>query len=212
MMKKFLFALMSFLFVSHVQAGELKESTMFGKGNFETLNVPSSIQPEVVEFFSFYCGHCYNFEYEYQIPQKLKATLPKGTTFKQYHVVLDNDDMKALAQAWVLAQELKVEDKVKKPLFDAAQTALQKKTALTKEEIRQVLLNNGVTAQQYDDYINGFKVTSQLNYQMKLAKDLGVAGTPDVYVNGKYHVLIEGLSRTDYVQDFIDVVNALLKK
>lgn len=210
-MKRFLFSLLSLFFISNAHASELKESTMFSKGNFETLNTQSSARPEVIEFFSFYCSHCYNFEYQYNIPKQLKETLPKDAEFKQIHIGWD-ENHQALAHAWVLAQELQVQDKVKRPLFEAAQAASMRNTPLTVEDIRQVLLNNGVTAQQYDDYISSFKVINQLNYQLKLATTLGVKATPDIYVNGKYHVLSEGLDQNNYAKDLISVIHALLKK
>ena len=42
----------------------------------------ASQQKEVIEFFSFYCPHCYAFEMEYKIPQQVADALPKDVKFK----------------------------------------------------------------------------------------------------------------------------------
>ena len=75
-MKKFLFALSALFFAFGVQAQDLTE----GK-QYQTIGLGHSVQPEVTEFFSFYCPHCYSFEMQYKIPQKIKEALPEGTVF-----------------------------------------------------------------------------------------------------------------------------------
>lgn len=109
-MKKFLWALASFFFLNSTQALVLQE----GKQYIE-LEQPRSVQPEVIEFFSFGCIHCFNFEKTYQIPQQIKADLPKDVTFKQYHVDWMGED---IVRAWSLAILLGIEEKVKMPLFE----------------------------------------------------------------------------------------------
>lgn len=204
-MKKFLFALMSLLFVNQVQAVELQN----GKQYIE-LEQAKSIQPEVIEFFSFYCGACYSFEYQYEIPKKIKASLPDGTAFKQYHVVFE-EKTERLARAWALAMALGVEDKLKKPLFDAA----QKQVLNSMDDIRELFLANGVTAEQFDGGINSFAVTALFNKQVQLAKNFGVQKTPDFYVNGKYQVNSEGLSQHSvegYITEYVETIKGLLQK
>ena len=38
----------------------------------------ASAQPEVIEFFSFYCPHCYAFEMEYHIPKQVAEAYQKA--------------------------------------------------------------------------------------------------------------------------------------
>ena len=79
-MKKFLF-LLSALFSFNAFAANLEEGKQYVQ-----VGQTASAQPEVIEFFSFYCPHCYAFEMEYHIPKQVAESLPKGTEFKQYHV------------------------------------------------------------------------------------------------------------------------------
>lgn len=71
-MKKFLWALASFFFLNSTQALALQE----GKQYIE-LEQPRSVQPEVIEFFSFGCIHCFNFEKHIKFHNKLKLICPK---------------------------------------------------------------------------------------------------------------------------------------
>ncbi|OOS00942.1 thiol:disulfide interchange protein [Canicola haemoglobinophilus] len=202
-MKKILLAFASFFFLSSAQALELQE----GKQYIE-LNQPHSVQTEIIEFFSFSCPHCFNFETKYQIPQKIKADLPKDATFKQYHVDWLGEEM---VRAWSLAMILGIEEKVKMPLFEMI---IEKRKAPTLDNIRDVFLANGVTAEQFDGGINSFAVTALTNKQITLAKKLGVRATPEFYVNGKYKVNGEGLSRSmdGFIKDYVETVKGLLQK
>ena len=60
-MKKFLF-LLSALFSFNAFAANLEEGKQYVQ-----VGQTASAQPEVIEFFSFYCPHCYAFEMEYHI-------------------------------------------------------------------------------------------------------------------------------------------------
>lgn len=185
------------------QAAELKEGEQY-----ITLSKERSAQPEVIEFFSFYCPHCYSFEMQYKIPAKVKEGLPKGTTFKQYHVDFLGPQGENLTRAWALAMTLGVEDKVKTALFDGAQANAFK----SMDDIRQKFIDNGVTAEQFDGTINSFAVTTLVKTQQNLVKQFQVNGVPDFYVNNKFRVNPEGLSRDDFVGDYVKTVIELLKK
>ena len=114
-MKKFLF-LLSALFSFNAFAANLEEGKQYVQ-----VGQTASAQPEVIEFFSFYCPHCYAFEMEYHIPKQVAESLPKGTEFKQYHVNFLGRQSENLTRAWALAMALGAESKVKAPLFEAAQ-------------------------------------------------------------------------------------------
>ncbi|EGP03955.1 thiol:disulfide interchange protein DsbA [Pasteurella multocida] len=206
-MKKLVLAVTSFLFAVSVQATNLTE----GK-QYVTLNQAPVQQAEVIEFFSFYCPHCYSFEYEYQIPNKVKQQLPEGVSLKQYHVNFLGGEMgKNLTRAWALAMATGVQDKVKEPLFFAA----QQNKLRSMDDIRQIFLANGLNAEQFDGGINSFAVTALTNKQVTAAEHMKVRGVPDFYVNGRYRVNPEGLkndSHEAFVADYVETVKGLLQK
>ena len=113
-----------------------------------------------------------------------------------------------LTRAWALAMALGAESKVKAPLFEAAQ---QDKLS-SMDDIRKIFIDNGVTAEQFDNNINSFAVNGLVNKQVNAAEQFKVHGVPDFYVNGKYRVNPEGLNYDDFVKDYVETVKGLLQK
>ncbi|WP_288065388.1 thiol:disulfide interchange protein DsbA [Rodentibacter caecimuris] len=201
-MKKFLLALGALISVNTF-AINLQE----GKQYIQVSQQPA-MQKEVIEFFSFYCPHCYSFEMEYKIPQQVKDELPESVAFKQYHVSFLGRQSENLTRAWALAMALGVENKVKMPLFEAA----QKDRLKSMDDIRAIFLDNGITAEQFDGGINSFAVNGLVNKQTNAAEQFGVHGVPDFYVNGKFRVNPEGLNYNNFVKDYVETVKGLLQK
>lgn len=207
-MKKRIIALLSlFVLFTGTQA--------IAKPAYIELDTTATAQPEVVEFFSFYCPHCYDFEYRYHIPQKVMQSLPKGVSFKQYHLPFIGPQGERLTRAWSLALLLGVEDKIRKPLFDIAQQAGRSRndTSPTVDEIRQIFLDAGVSQQEFNAF-DSFTVTALMKKQENLAKKFDVQGVPDFYINGKYRINPEGLPRTEtgFVDGYVKTINDLLQK
>ncbi|VEH65332.1 thiol:disulfide interchange protein DsbA [Rodentibacter pneumotropicus] len=113
-----------------------------------------------------------------------------------------------LTRAWALATALGAENKVKAPLFEAA----QKERLKSMDDIRSIFLDNGVTAEQFDGGINSFAVNGLVNKQVNAATQFGVRGVPDFYVNGKFRVNPEGLNYDDFVKDYVETIKGLLQK
>ncbi|AJE09069.1 DsbA family protein [Mannheimia haemolytica] len=182
-----------------------------GKEYIEVRKAPSA-QKEVVEFFSFYCPHCYDFELNYKIPSQIKAKLPADSKLVQYHVNFLGRQSENLTRAWALAMALGAEDKVKTALFEAA----QKDAFKSMDDIRAVFIANGISAEQFDSGINSFAVNGLVNKQVQLAEDFQIRGVPAFFVNGQYQLNLEGFSDSsstnDFIQRYIDAVVFLSKK
>ncbi|TKI04264.1 thiol:disulfide interchange protein DsbA [Martelella alba] len=184
----------------------------FSEGQqYVQLDKPVAGEPQVLEFFSFYCPHCYEFENVYHISDSIKKSLPAGTKYVKYHVDFLGGDMgKELTRAWAVAMALGVEDKVSPLMFDAVQKT---QTVQSPSDIRDVFVKAGVSAEQYDAALNSFVVKSLVVQQEKAAADLDLRGVPSVFVNGKYMVKNDGLDTSSmdaYVKQFGDVVKFLL--
>ncbi len=189
------FVALSALFAFNAQAAE----PISGKEYSEFRKAPSA-QKEVIEFFSFYCPHCYDFELKYGIPNQIAQKLPEGATLKQYHVNFLGSQSENLTRAWALAMALGVEKQVKAPLFEAA----QKQSLKSMDDIRQIFIANGVSANDFDNGINSFAVNGLVNKQTQLAEEWKVNSVPMFFVNGQYKIENQGFSDADSVQEFID--------
>ena len=175
-----------------------------------TLDKPVTGEPQVLEFFSFYCPHCYQFEEVYQVPKAVKKALPVGTKMTRYHVEFLGPLGKQLTQAWAVAMALGVEEKITPLMFEGVQKT---QTVQTPGDIRNVFIKAGISGEDYDAALNSFVVKSLVAQQQKAAEDLQLRGVPAMFVNGKYMIKNDGMdtsSMDNYVKQYADVVTFLL--
>lgn len=206
-MKKILLALVGIAMAFGASAAQFSEGDQYVK-----LDKSITGEPQVLEFFSFYCPHCYEFEEVYHVSDAVRKGLPEGVKMTKYHVEFLGPLGKQLTQAWAVAMALGVEDKITQPMFEAVQKT---QSVQSPEDIRNVFIKAGVSAADYDGALNSFVVKSLIVQQEKAAEDLQLRGVPAIFVNGKYMVKNDGLdtsSMDSYVQQFSNVVNFLLKQ
>ncbi|CNF11202.1 protein disulfide isomerase I [Yersinia nurmii] len=188
-------------------------AAQFSDGSqYVTLDKPATGEPQVLEFFSFYCPHCYQFEKIYKVPETVKNSLPKGTKMTRYHVEFLGPLGKELTQAWAVAMALGVEDDITSLMFEGVQKT---QVVQTPADIRNVFIKAGVTEKDYDAAINSFVVNSLVVQQEKAAEELGLRGVPAMFVNGKYQIKNDGIdtsSQEAYAKQYSDVVNFLIKQ
>lgn len=207
MMKKIWLALAGMVMAFSVSAADYSD----GK-QYNTLEKPVAGAPQVMEFFSFYCPHCYQFEEVLHVSDSVKKKLPAGTKMTKYHVEFLGPLGKDLTQAWAVAMAMGIEDKITAPMFEAVQKT---QTVQTPADIRKVFIDAGVKQEEYDAAWNSFVVKSLVAQQEKAAADVGLQGVPAMYVNGKYQLNPQGMDTSNmdvFVQQYADTVNYLLGK
>ena len=121
-MKK-IFASLAFILVMTlpVQASDFKEGE-----HYDVIAKQASASPQVAEYFSYFCPHCYSFE---PIVLQLKENLDKGVKFDQIHVPFIGGPMgEEMQRAFATATMLKVEPEVSAAMFE---TIHDKKVTLT---------------------------------------------------------------------------------
>ena len=102
-MKKIWLALAGMILAFSASAAQFTD----GK-QYITLDKPVAGEPQVLEFFSFYCPHCYQFEQVLHVSDNVKKKLPEGTKMTKYHVEFLGPLGKDLTQAWAVAMALGV--------------------------------------------------------------------------------------------------------
>lgn len=204
-MKNVWLALVGMVMAFSASAAQFTDGTQY-----QTLNKPATGEPQVLEFFSFYCPHCYQFEEIYHVPQTVKKALPEGVKMTRYHVEFLGPLGKQLTQAWAVAMALGVEEKVTPLMFEGVQKT---QTVQTPDDIRNVFIKAGVSGEDYDAALNSFVVKSLVVQQQKAAEDLQLRGVPAMFVNGKYMIKNDGMDTSSmdaYVKEYADVVKFLL--
>jgi len=208
-MKKIFFALMGLVLAFSASAAQFTE----GK-QYVSLPKPVAGEPQVMEFFSFFCPHCYQFEQIYHVGDAVKKNLPADTKMVKYHVdFLGGDLGPVVTHAWAVAMALGVEDKVTSPIFDGIQKS---QTITDAASLKDVFIKAaGISSEQYDAAWISFAVKALVAQQQKAASDVDLRGVPAMFINGKYMVNNGGLdtsSMANFVADYANVVKFLVEK
>ena len=147
-----------------------------------TLFTSNPRKVEVVEFFSYGCGHCYSFE---PLVQRWKKDLPEQTVF-QYSPAVFNARMVPLAKAYYVAKALGVVDQVHPKMFTAIH--VERKPMATQADVRNVFVSSGVDGEKFDNAYRSFAVNGQVRQAESRLRGAKVTGTPMLMVNGKYTI------------------------
>lgn len=180
--------------------------------DYTVLKAPVVNTPTVVEFFSFYCPPCATFSTRFFVSQAVNKILPTGEKVEKYHVSSTGPMGLELTEAWSVAKVLGVEDKVELPLFVAVQI---NRSIKTENSIRQVFIDAGISARDYDTAKNSMAVRSLTSRQRELEKAYGITVTPSFFVKGKYLInndAVRPSGERSYGESFADMVNALLNQ
>lgn len=145
------------------------------------VNDPKKV--EVVELFSYHCGHCFHFE---PILQKWEKTLPEDVVVVQMPAYW-NQQTESWVKGYYTAQVLGIKDQTHMPVFNAFQ--LEKKQFTRAMDWANLYSKFGVSAEQVVKTYNSFGVNSLAKQaQTRLMNNYKATGTPELYVQGKYRI------------------------
>lgn len=173
----------------------------------------ASKSPELREYYSFWCPHCFRFEGFYA---EVKKQLPEGVAFERNHVdflrFTTEDIQFMLTKGLVIAQQLKMEEQLVAAIFKYIH--VQRASFSSEKDLRNLFVLNGVDGEQFDKLINSFTVNSKAK-QMKKSQEYftqkgALTGVPTVIVNNKYRINHDGLDRNNFEQDYMNVIKYLL--
>ena len=114
---------------------------------------------------------------------------------------------KQMSKAYATMVSLVVEDKLTPVMFNRIH--VQRNPPKGEAELRQIFLDNGVSAADFDGTYNSFAVDSMVRRFDKAFKDSGLSGVPTVVVNNKY---IVDASKVKDINEYFDLIDFLLKK
>ena len=167
---------------------------------------PATAKPEITEFFSFYCPHCYNFAKT--VVPKIIADKPDGVAFNQAHVDFIGKEMGVeMSRAFAVAHQLNVDDKIDNALFSAIHDKKQNFT--NRDDIRALFIANGVDGKTFDAAAESFMVKAQMAKMKRDTENAKLTGVPALVVNGKYRVETGSIKSYD---ELLDIAFFLAKK
>jgi thiol:disulfide interchange protein DsbA len=186
--------------------------------HYEIIDAEATNEPEVREFFSFFCSHCYNYE---GLVKLVKPDL-KSDVFVRSHVdglgLSTKIDQARLTRTLVVLQQMPAEIREKgvATIFDVIHRQKSGFALVTDDSMHQLLISTGMekatVIRMWDSNETevAFKAMSLL--QQDLFDRNQLVGVPSVVVNGRYLVTHKGLNKKDVPNDYLGLLNHLLAK
>jgi len=138
---------------------------------------------EVVEVFWYGCSHCFHFD---PMLEAWKKKLPADVDFHRSPAMW-NDLMVVHAKAYYTALTLGVLDKVHEPIFNAIN--VDRNTLRDADALAKLFTEHaGIDEDTFRKTFDSFGVNSQVKQADARARSYGIAGTPELIVNGKYRI------------------------
>ncbi len=159
---------------------------------------------EVIEIFSYGCGHCHRFE---SVIERWLKTKPENVEFT-YVPAIFNQQLALYARGYYAAEALGVLDKVHKPFFDAIH--VQKRRLNTEDDIAALFEEHGVDSKKFSKAFRSFAVEAKVKRAAELGRRYGVEATPSMVVNGKY-ITNPGMDRQGF-RGMIQTIDELIAK
>lgn len=168
--------------------------------------------PDVANFFSFYCPHCFYYEMKSNINEHIQSSLPKGTSFVQFHSSHIGPLGNELTRAWALSIYLKNEKIMRQKIFTAIQLNHSINTEL---DLQTLFVTSELSLPKIKELWHSKHVEDIYAKQSSLSTKLDVKFVPSFYVHGKYLINNSALDVTtneSFEKDFSDIIIYLLNK
>ena len=155
---------------------------------------------DVIEFFSFACPHCFEFE---PLLEAWLARKPAGVRFHRSPVRFLQNSINFQPMYFAL-EAMDLVDAMQQKVFNAVHLEHQR---LDKpEDIAAFMAKNGVDAKRFMSLFTSFGVRTKVQQANQLMDTYGVNSVPSIVVGGQYVTspsLAKGEERTTQVVEFL---------
>lgn len=196
--KAFALLVLSIFFISSAQARDYKEGL-----DYEIRATNKTVEPEIREFFSFFCSHCFAMEK----PFSQMAEFFKGKAkFIVNPVGLIGGDVGVESQkAYAVAINLEIEDELKEELFNRIH--VKQDVPEDHDYFAELFESLGVPSEKYEQIYKSFVTQAKIAEYDRHTKEMKIDAVPEIVVNGKYLVKTDNL---ESIEDYESIVSYLL--
>jgi thiol:disulfide interchange protein DsbA len=151
---------------------------------YKLINPPQKTESgnkiEVVEFFSYACGHCAHFE---PVLQDWIKSKPKDVEVRMVPMVF-RDNWKPLAKLYYSLEAMGVLKQHHQAVYDAIHK--QNQALSTDSAIIDWAAKRGLAKPKFEQVYNSFGVEAKVQRAISMGRAYGVQFTPSMAINGKY--------------------------
>lgn len=171
--------------------------------DYEIRNPNRTVEPEVREFFSFFCSHCFMMQEHFA---KMQESLKGKAKFVYNPIGMLGGQMGVDTQkAYAVAYSLGLEEEFKTELFTRIHTKDERPEG--EPYYADLFESLGVNKEDFSRLYASFITQGKVSEYDRYTELLKIQAVPEIVVNGKYLVLTENLESVD---DYISIVNYLL--
>lgn len=172
--------------------------------HYKVISEEATEKPEILEFFSYWCPHCYNFE---PLVAQIKQKMSDDVTFKKVHVnfmrFTSPEVQDEATKAMMIGRMLNKEDELNMAIFRNIHVQRAPVTGL--KDLTNLFIVNGMDAEKVEKAAKSFSINSQLKKNNQLVSQYRrhVSGVPNFIVNGKYQAQFTRDMTSDDIVDLI---------
>jgi thiol:disulfide interchange protein DsbA len=159
---------------------------------------------EILEFFSYTCVHCRNFEAQLA---DLADDLPEGATLRRVHVIFGNPGLRAYAAAYYALEELDLLASRHERLFAAIHDRGQLFHSV--DDLADFLAGHGADREQLRRQMLSPGVQAKVRAGEELERRMQVQETPTLVVGGHFRLAVSALGRANAVDVALDLAGRL---
>lgn len=192
-MKKLISALL-ILVITQVAIVSADTRPLVEGDDYEVMGPKGSKNAEVLEFFSYACGHCYTME------GFINRFKKENSNIKVIPVPNDlgNPQWKIYIKAYYLGELLKVLDQSHQKLFH--QINVEKKHITSDKALKDFFMTLGVDSAKYDRAIKSGALDMRIRKAKQLARKYRITGTPVFVANQRFKLNNSALGSKEMIE------------
>lgn len=159
-------------------------------------------KPQILEFFSYWCPHCFQFE---PLVKSIKSKVAKDVEFSKIHVnfmgFTSPQIQEEATRAMMVARALKQEDVLNTAIFNYIH--VQRSSISSLKDLKNIFIVNGVDPEEFDKLAKSFGVNNMFQKNNKTIAQYRdhLSAVPSFIVNGKYQAkFAPGMTMDDIVE------------
>ena len=162
---------------------------------------------EVIEFFSYGCPHCHEFE---PVVRKWRALLPKDVRFRRVPISFGNSKWQAYAKLYLTIESTgdlaKMDDAVFAAIHD------QKLPLANDQAVIDWAVKHVADPKKFTETFRSFGIQTAARSSEQLGSDFGITGIPSFGVAGRYLVVAKEAKTREDILVTVDRVIAMARQ